>query len=589
MPGRKGYGVKVLIASDAPWHPTGYGTQLKAFCRRMVADGHRVYVYCAGAFMGGYVDYEPGVTVVGSGGNDDRWGNRSWPEIVDHVDPDLIFTWLDVHGMHAYGWSEAPTYMWTPIDTHPIPKEEAEILGRAAKIMVPSLWGKQILEDEGFASSYVPCGIDLDVFTIDAEGRTRWRRQLRPEIDDDTFLIGMVGLNTGSPDRKGYGYAFDVIKAFRDTHPDEKIAVYIHTDPYGDGMSINLINLRDRMGLRDLIAFNPPQLPWGRPSLYMRDMFNAFDVYLHTAITEGFGVPVVEAQACGVPVVVNACSSVTELSTGPGGYRAKYLAESWVNTCTKVYLPDVDGLGLMLEAAYADWKAGRLDPIAIRASVEKYDINHVYETYWRPLMQDVPSKVNYEKDGERVGPKLLIGAGNNLPGDRAGWVLHDKEKFHEHIDVAWDLTKFPWPVEDNTYGYIEAEDVLEHLRGDLTDVMNELHRIIKPGGYLFIRVPEVGTWQLMKDPTHVVGFMADSFDYYDPETPIGQNYVYSTLGWKVLKRTTNNGGLVFVLTPRKDATSPAVVLVEHYPDETGRHDPALCGTCLNRELEGVPA
>ena len=31
--------MKILIASDAPWHPTGYGTQLKAFSRRMVQDG----------------------------------------------------------------------------------------------------------------------------------------------------------------------------------------------------------------------------------------------------------------------------------------------------------------------------------------------------------------------------------------------------------------------------------------------------------------------------------------------------------------------------------------------------------------------
>lgn len=568
--------MRILIASDAPWHPTGYGTQLKQFCHRMVEDGHRVFVYCAGAFMGGYVNYEEGVTVVGAGGNDDRWGNRTWPEIVDFIDPDLIFTWLDVHGMNNYGWEEAPSYMWAPIDTHPVPKEEVEILSRATKIMSPSRWGMEILKEANLDSVYVPCGIDMQVFDIDPEGGARWRKQLKPECDEDTFLIGMVGLNTGSPDRKGYGYAFDAIKAFVDNHPDEKIMVYIHADPYGDGVAINLINLRDRMGLTNVIAFNPPQLPWGRPNLYMRDMFNAFDVYLTTSITEGFGVPIVEAQACGKPVVVNACSSVTELAMTPGGYRAPYLADMWVNTCTKVYIPDVPKITFMLEAAYTDWKEKKLDPDLIRSGVQKYEINHVYNTYWKPLLADAPPKINYEKAGGALGAKLLLGAGMNIPTERDGWVFHDKDKLWDHIDVAWDMTKFPYPPADNSYGYIEAEDILEHLRGELTDVMDELHRILKPGGYLYIRVPEVGSWQLMRDPTHVVGYMAQSFDYYDSTTEIGRNYHYSLRDWRVLKRTTNNGGLVFVL----QCVKPSVVLVEHFPDEDGEHNPEKCKTCL---------
>jgi glycosyltransferase involved in cell wall biosynthesis len=543
----------------------------------MVQDGHTVFIFCAGAFMGGYVEYEPGVTVVGAGGGDDRWGNRTWPEIVDFVNPDLIFTWLDVHGMPAYGWSEAPTYFWAPIDTHPIPKEEVEILNRGTKILCPSVWGQGVLKDDGLDSTYVPCGVDTKVYDIDSEGGQRWRAQISPAIDDDTFLVGMVGLNTGVPDRKGYGYAFDVIRQFVDNHPDEKISAYMHTDVYGDGMAINLLNLRDRTGLRDVIAFNPPQLPWGRPPLYMRDMYNAFDVYLTTSITEGFGVPVVEAQACGTPVVVNACSSVTELSMGPGGYRSKYLAEMWINTCSKVYIPDVDDIVQELEKAYADWKRKRHDPAAIRASVIQFDLDTVYDTYWRPLFEDVPPRINYEKAGGALGPKLLLGAGNNIPVERENWVLHDKEKYRDSVDVAWDLTKFPWPVEDDTYGYIEAEDVFEHLRADLTDVMNECYRILKPGGYLYIRVPEAGSWQLMRDPTHVVGFQPQSFDYYDPETDIGKHYVYSDKGWKIIKRTANNGGLVFVMQTRKEPTR--VTFVEHFPDETGEHVPEKCKTC----------
>lgn len=516
----------------------------------MVADGHEVVNYCAGAFMGGHDGNwnNSKITVVGSGANDDRWGNRSIGEIVNWFQPGLILTWLDIHGMNAYGWQTQPTYMWAPIDTHPVPKVEASILRRAAKVLACSRWGQEVLEADGFQSDYVPCAIDLNHFTINPEGRKNWRAQMRPEVDDETFVIGMVGLNTGMPDRKGYGFAFDVIRAFVDNHPDDKIRVYIHTDPYGDGNSLPLIDLRDHLKLTDIVAFSPPQLPWGMSDKYMRDMYCAFDVLLHTATSEGFGVPVVEAQACGVPVVASACSSVTELVTE--GYTAKYASDFWINTISRIYLPDVRSLTLMLETAYADWKTGRVDHDAIRRSVMQYDQDAVYDTYWRPLLANVPAPLDFEEAGAKAGSKLLMAAGSER---KDGFVHHDKDFLWEHIDIAFDMTVFPWPVEDDAYGYVELSDVLEHLKSDLTDIMDELWRITRPGGYVYIHTAEAGTWQLMKDPTHVQGFWPTSMNYFDPETMEGAHYHYSQKAWKVHKATSDAGGLIFVMAPRKDA------------------------------------
>src|SRR5690348_8696690 len=55
-------------------------------------------------------------------------------------------------------------------------------------------------------------------------------------------------------------------------------------------------------------------------------------------------------------------------------------------------------------------------------------------------------------------------------------------------DVIHDLEKTPWPFEDNQFELIEADHVLEHL-GEIRAVMSELHRILRPGGILRIRVP----------------------------------------------------------------------------------------------------
>ena len=45
----------------------------------------------------------------------------------------------------------------------------------------------------------------------------------------------------------------------------------------------------------------------------MPSLYNAADVFLHTAEYEGFGLPVLEAMACGVPVVVSNCASLPEI------------------------------------------------------------------------------------------------------------------------------------------------------------------------------------------------------------------------------------------------------------------------------------
>ena len=49
------------------------------------------------------------------------------------------------------------------------------------------------------------------------------------------------------------------------------------------------------------------------PEEEMPLLFNAADVYLHTSEYEGFGLPVLEAMACGVPVVANNKASIPEI------------------------------------------------------------------------------------------------------------------------------------------------------------------------------------------------------------------------------------------------------------------------------------
>jgi len=80
--------------------------------------------------------------------------------------------------------------------------------------------------------------------------------------------------------------------------------------------------------------------------------------------------------------------------------------------------------------------------------------------------------------------KLNLGCGEEK---KAGYVNLDWQSLTEP-DVRHDLNKFPYPFADNTFDLIEASHILEHLDKPFA-VMKELHRILKPGGKLLIKVP----------------------------------------------------------------------------------------------------
>lgn len=79
-------------------------------------------------------------------------------------------------------------------------------------------------------------------------------------------------------------------------------------------------------------------------------------------------------------------------------------------------------------------------------------------------------------------------------------------------DITADLNE-PWPWPDSSVGVIRAVNAFEHLQ-DKQHVMRETHRVLAHGGFLLTITPSVlgqGGWQ---DPTHVSGWVMNSFLYY---------------------------------------------------------------------------
>ncbi len=111
--------------------------------------------------------------------------------------------------------------------------------------------------------------------------------------------------------------------------------------------------------------------------------------------------------------------------------------------------------------------------------------------------------------------KLNIGcAGQKLPG----YVNVDWQSIVEP-DVSHDLNTFPYPFKENEFDEVVAYHILEHLDRPF-DVMRELHRIMKPGGTLKIKVPHFSRG--MTHPEHSHGFDVTFPNYFNERfTAIG--------------------------------------------------------------------
>ena len=81
------------------------------------------------------------------------------------------------------------------------------------------------------------------------------------------------------------------------------------------------------------------------------------------------------------------------------------------------------------------------------------------------------------------------------------------------VDVVHDVDRIPWPLPDDEFDEVRCLHVLEHV-DDICGVMDELHRITRPGGRVRIVVPYFARYSAFKDPTHRRFCTFESFNYF---------------------------------------------------------------------------
>jgi SAM-dependent methyltransferase len=116
-----------------------------------------------------------------------------------------------------------------------------------------------------------------------------------------------------------------------------------------------------------------------------------------------------------------------------------------------------------------------------------------------------------------------------------------------NVDVVHDLNELPWPWKDEEFDKVDCTDILEHL-DDVVTAVDEVWRVLEPGGLLWIRGPHQFGRNWLADPTHKRAFNEFSFDYLDPNLPTGQSLDYLTeRKFRLVQAERDGDDVVFLL------------------------------------------
>lgn len=134
--------------------------------------------------------------------------------------------------------------------------------------------------------------------------------------------------------------------------------------------------------------------------------------------------------------------------------------------------------------------------------------------------------------------QLNVGCGRDIRPASEGWVNMDIAAL-PGVDIVHNLMDFPWPIESGTFDHVFCSHVMEHVphhygakdgKDGFIRVMEEFHRILRPGGTVEIRAPHPESIDVWCDPTHTRVVHPKNFDYFRSDS--GLSY-YTTARFRL--------------------------------------------------------
>jgi len=308
----------ITILSDSPFLPTGYSNQAKQLATYLTDRGHTVH-YLANAYSGTEIKNAElldgtkfNYTIHGHWPNNPYF-NQTMGVHLRETKSEVFFILLDTFML--YPWflnvdtAPAKTFFWFPSDGGAgMPKGCEAILKKIDEPVAMALFGqKQVKDYYGLDVKHIPHGTDSDRFyKLPDEERDKLREKWGFK---DKFVVGVVARNQP---RKNLDRTIKSFYLLKDRIPNA--ILFLHLDPNDPAQQafkihdlVTRYNLENRVVYSGMSAHNG--FDWNR----MNEVYNIMDVFLLTTSGEGFGIPIIEAMSCQVPVLATSYTTTPEL------------------------------------------------------------------------------------------------------------------------------------------------------------------------------------------------------------------------------------------------------------------------------------
>jgi glycosyltransferase involved in cell wall biosynthesis len=379
--------------SNAQHANTGYANQTRHTVPRLQELGHNVAIIAFYGVEGGVI--KMGETVTYPRG-ENPWGldvvdahTLHFNKAPGGVCISLMDSWvLDPAAFRLTRWCP-----YFPIDHEPLPPPIKDRVSKAFARIVYSKFGERMMHNADLDCYYVPHLVDCQIF------KPKPKRVAREEtrLPQDAFIVGMVAANKGAPSRKCFQQQLEAFKILHAKHPDTHMHLHTAQGKNGGPDRVNLPELVDYLGLSDCVTFaDPYYYMLGLSDRDVSTVYNTFDVLTSVSMGEGFGIPIVEAQACGVPVIVGDWTAMSELCFGGWMVDKADADPFWTPLAAYQFVPRIGAIAEAMEAAYNGAGDMKLHKQARQGALQ-YDADDVVKTYWKPVLEDIERHIAHDE------------------------------------------------------------------------------------------------------------------------------------------------------------------------------------------------
>lgn len=284
-----------------------------------------------------------------------QWGMWRFEEICLDFQPDVVLDirdiWMsDFVGRSPYrrlfSWILMPT-----IDSAPQMEQWLDTYINADAVLTYSEFGRDmLLKETGGQIEFMGIASPAADYTLFKPVSNKQAHKSSMGLDEDTLIVGTVMRNQK---RKLYPDLISGFKSYLEQHTRlaDKTFLYIHTGYPDIGWDLPRLIRESGIGHKILCTYmcvschnvfpsffqdarrtcpkcgaphaKMPSGTMGVTTANLADIMNTFDVYVQYSTCEGFGMPQIEAAACGVPIMSVDYSAMSSVVKNLGGTPIK--------------------------------------------------------------------------------------------------------------------------------------------------------------------------------------------------------------------------------------------------------------------------